>query len=152
DHAVVPGAGRILGGEQDVPAPGAHHVGDHEVEAAVVVADRRRPHPAPGGHAGHADLALSHRDMADELEAAQIAGAEDRDPGQVLEAPGRPVVPLADAADARIGMESGDQRIGQAAVLGHGAPVHGAVEGWVRCATPGSRAWPYLVVTRVTSL
>ncbi|SLM92689.1 hypothetical protein FM106_05220 [Brachybacterium faecium] len=49
-------------------------------------------------------------------------------------------------------MESGDQRIGQAEVLGHGAPVHGVVEGRPRCAVRGSRARPDLVVTRVTSL
>lgn len=111
DDAVRPGARRILGREEDVPAPRPHHVGDDEVEEAVMMADRRRPDTSAGRHALHAGLAVADDDMSEEFEVLHAPRVADRNAREVFEGRAHEVVVLADAADARVGVESGDQGV-----------------------------------------
>ncbi|MBB6334503.1 hypothetical protein HD592_001068 [Schaalia hyovaginalis] len=109
DDAVRPGTRRILGREEDVPAPRPHHVGDDEVEEAVMMADRRRPDASAGRHALHAGLAVADNDMGEEFEVLHVPRVVDRDAREVFEGRAHEVVVLANAADARVRVESGDQ-------------------------------------------
>ncbi len=111
---VGPLAGRVIGLDVEVAAMG--DVGGDHVEPAVVVADGRRVDAAGGAGLVEGKLAFAGQAMADLLPVHQVAAVEDGDAGEVLEAAGDEVEVAADAADGRIGMEAGDDRV---VVTGH---------------------------------
>lgn len=116
------------------PRPVPHHVRDHQPEPPVVVPDGRRPGAAAGGDAGRAELAPADGDVADELDVLEVGGPEDRDARQVLERRRREVVGVADPADARVGVETGDERVA------HGRAPRRRRRRWGgRCAQPTTR-------------
>ncbi|MNW57745.1 hypothetical protein D3C74_355700 [compost metagenome] len=132
DDPVGPRAGRVVGREEDVAPPRAHHVRHDQVEPAVVVPDRGGPGASAGRHAGRAELTVAHRDVGQELDVLEVGRPEDRDAREVLERGRRDEVLVAHAAHAGVGVEARDQGIAHGAVLrwwGAGAGVSPTVVG-----------------------
>ncbi len=121
-----PRAGRVLRGDEEVPA--AVHVGRDHVERAGVVPERRSVDAARGAGLLQGQLALARQDVAQLSPVHQVAAREDRHAGEELEAARHEVEVVPHAHDARVGVEARDHRVavGGAARGGEHRPVVGA--------------------------
>lgn len=130
-HRIRPRPGRIGGGEQQVAA--VADVRHDQPEPAVVVAERGRVDPRRRRRVEReAQLARPVQGVADLRPVQQIAAVEDRHPREVLETGAGEVVVVADAADRRVGVKPGDDRVagggGRLVLVGH--PSFPSRAGW----------------------
>ena len=105
-----PRARRILRGDDEVAAAVDERV-DH-VERAGVVADRRREDAARDPQRRRAAAATAGRARGRSASSGRDPAAEDRHAREVREARVDEVVVVADANDARIGIEAREDRVG----------------------------------------
>ena len=121
-----PRAGRVLRGDEEVPA--AVHVGRDHVERAGVVPEGRSVDAARRAGLLQGQLALARQDVAQLPPVHQVAAREDRHAGEELEAARDEVEVVPHAHDARVGVEPRDHgvAVGGGARGGEHRPVVGA--------------------------
>ena len=150
EHGLAPRAARVLRRDDVVrhvlvDALDAARVRVDEPEEAVRVREARRPDAARVGHAAQIELRDAAQRRRQALPVDEVARAVQLDAGEPLERGRREVEPFADAADRRIGMETGQDRINGVdhGVAGcrfgrHSIPPPLAPQADLR---PGGRAW-----------
>ena len=89
----------------------AFHVGEHEIEQTVRVAEAGRPDAAGIGVAEHVELAPAVERPGDEAPVAQVAGMVNLHAGEPLERRGRDVVVVPHPEDGRVRVEASQHGI-----------------------------------------
>ena len=122
---IGPRSGRVFRRHDEVAA-GVDERADHVVRP-VVIANRRREQAARDAGAIELELRRTIEDVPQLRPVDEILALKDRQSGEVREARRDEVVVLADANHARIGVESGENRIRVPRWTDVGVAIHGIV-------------------------
>src|SRR5699024_1425320 len=104
-----PFAADVVRPDEEVAA--VRHIRRNHVKPAVAPADRRRIDAARGAAVFERKLAVARQHVADLLPVQQIAAVPQRHAREKLERAVDQIIILADAADARVGIEARDDRV-----------------------------------------
>ncbi|NLS25221.1 hypothetical protein S2M10_01840 [Sphingomonas sp. S2M10] len=111
DEIVVEVAQRRARGAAHRRAAIALHIGVEQVEAGAVMRQARRPYAAAVRIAAHVELRGADQRPDDQRPVGEVAAVVDLHAGEPFEGRGRDIIVVADAADRRIGVEAGKDRI-----------------------------------------
>ena len=89
----------------------ARHIRCNHIEGAVMIADGRGEDAAEGPPVGERELTRPREDMPDLASVHEVAAVEERHAREILERAGHEEVVVPDAADARVRVEAGNDRI-----------------------------------------